>query len=125
MKQTLTLLCLLPAVYGLVTPRRSVLSLPQSAIFSSVEGDNNPCWQDLYDDDCSMDSVYGASFVASEWIKEMPCAAGVEDCDMPEDLKVPGNRQEEGADGVDVMEFLNLKRAPELGKTSGEKDATP
>lgn len=38
----------------------------------------NPCWQDLYDDDCSMASIAGASFVASKWIKSMPCGAGIE-----------------------------------------------
>ena len=48
------------------------------------------------------------------------------DCDMPEHLKVPGNRPEEAeADAVDVMEFLNLKRAPKLEKTGGEKDVSP
>jgi hypothetical protein len=52
--------------------------MSRSAVYSAAEGVNNPCWQDLYDDDCSMDVVYGASFVASEWIKKMPCAAGVE-----------------------------------------------
>ena len=30
---------------------------------------------------------------------------------MPEKLKVPGNRQEAGADEMDVASFLNLKRA--------------
>jgi hypothetical protein len=44
---------------------------------------------------------------------------------MPEALKVPGNRQEEGADAVDVMDFLNLKRAPALGIKSGESDVAP
>ena len=42
---------------------------------------------------------------------------------MPENLKVPGNRPEEAdADAVDVMEFLNLKRAPELVKNDGDDD---
>lgn len=45
-----------------------------------MENGDNPCWQDLYDDDCSMTSVYAASFVASKWIKGMPCAAGIEVC---------------------------------------------
>jgi hypothetical protein len=40
----------------------------------------NPCWQDIYDDDCSMSSVYSAHFVAGKWIKSMPCAAGIEVC---------------------------------------------
>lgn len=33
---------------------------------------------------------------------------------MPDDLKLPGNRQEGGPDDVNVMEFLNLKRAPSM-----------
>jgi len=37
----------------------------------------NPCWQDIYDDDCSMSTVYSASFVAMDWIKSMPCAKGM------------------------------------------------
>jgi hypothetical protein len=41
-------------------------------------GDGNPCWQDIYDDDCSMESIYSASFVAAKWIKSMPCGAGIE-----------------------------------------------
>jgi hypothetical protein len=40
----------------------------------------NPCWQDLYDDDCMMSNVYAASFVASKWIKSLPCGAGLEVC---------------------------------------------
>ena len=36
---------------------------------------------------------------------------------MPDKLKVPGNRQEAGADEMDVASFLNLKRAePVVGK---------
>lgn len=106
--------------------------------------EQNPCWQDLYDDDCSMDAVYQASFVASQWLKSMPCAAGLEvsisfihsislikfhcayclfslqDCDMPEEWTLPGNRQED-FDSVDVMKYLNLKRAiPLVGSNKGE-----
>jgi len=40
-------------------------------------GDLNPCWQDIYDDDCSMSNIYAASFVASKWIKSLPCGAGI------------------------------------------------
>ena len=38
----------------------------------------NPCWEDIFDDDCAMSNVYAASFVAAEWIKSMPCASGLE-----------------------------------------------
>lgn len=74
------------------------------------EAQDNPCWQDLYDDDCDT-SVYAANFVAAKWIKSMPCASGVEDCDMPEALQVPSVK-EDGVAEVDVMDFLGLKRAP-------------
>lgn len=73
-----------------------------------MQAGDNPCWQDLYDDDCSMTSVFSASFVASKWIKSMPCGAGIEDCDMPESLSVP-NAKENGVAAVDVMAFLGLK----------------
>ena len=48
---------------------------------STSPGDTteDPCWQDLYDDDCSMSSVYSASFVAGKWIKSMPCASGLDE----------------------------------------------
>ena len=49
------------------------MSMPGSA-----ELTNNPCWQDIYDDDCSMSNIYAANFVASKWIKSMPCGAGIE-----------------------------------------------
>uniref|UniRef100_A0A6S9HVP7 Uncharacterized protein n=1 Tax=Ditylum brightwellii TaxID=49249 RepID=A0A6S9HVP7_9STRA len=77
---------------------------------------NNPCWQDIYDDDCGMSTIYSASFIAKDWIKSMPCAAGIEDCDMPEDLNLPGTHTDAGIDHVDVMGFLNLKRAKPLEK---------
>lgn len=40
--------------------------------------DKNPCWQDLYDYDCAMSTIYSASFVAKDWLRSMPCANGVE-----------------------------------------------
>jgi hypothetical protein len=38
-----------------------------------MRDENHPCWQDIYDDDCSMESIYAANFIASKWIKSMPC----------------------------------------------------
>jgi len=43
-----------------------------------TDGTVNPCWQDIYDADCNMDSIFTARFVASEWIKELPCGSGME-----------------------------------------------
>lgn len=39
---------------------------------------NNPCWEELFDDDCAMRNTYSANFVASQWIKSMPCAKGIQ-----------------------------------------------
>lgn len=38
----------------------------------------NPCWEEFYDDDCAMRNIYSANFVASKWIKSMPCGEGIE-----------------------------------------------
>ena len=43
-----------------------------------TDGTVNPCWQDIYDADCNMDSIFTARFVASEWIKGLPCGSGME-----------------------------------------------
>jgi hypothetical protein len=42
-----------------------------------IESDN-PCWEDIYDTDCAMENIFAARFKASEWIKSMPCAEGIE-----------------------------------------------
>jgi hypothetical protein len=44
---------------------------------SSERFQENPCWQDVYDDDDCMGAAASASFVASKWIKSLPCAAGM------------------------------------------------
>lgn len=51
-----------------------------AAAENEIEMDGNPCWEDIYDDDCTMSNVFGASFVAADWIKTMPCAQGIEVC---------------------------------------------
>eukprot|EP00560_Eucampia_antarctica_P008208 CAMPEP_0197826154 /NCGR_PEP_ID=MMETSP1437-20131217/3146_1 /TAXON_ID=49252 ORGANISM="Eucampia antarctica, Strain CCMP1452" /NCGR_SAMPLE_ID=MMETSP1437 /ASSEMBLY_ACC=CAM_ASM_001096 /LENGTH=128 /DNA_ID=CAMNT_0043426465 /DNA_START=56 /DNA_END=442 /DNA_ORIENTATION=- len=90
----------------------------------SESNDGDPCWQDIYgdDDDCGMSTVYSANFVAEQWIKSMPCAAGIEDCDMHDDLKLPNTHTDAGIDHVDVMSFLNLKRAIPLQSSDREKN---
>jgi hypothetical protein len=45
-----------------------------------LESGDNPCWQNMLDDDCSMGTIYSANFVASKWIKSMPCGEGIEVC---------------------------------------------
>jgi len=64
-----------------------------------------------------MSNVYSAAFVADEWIKSMPCAMGLADCDTPEELKMPGTMKGSGVENVDVMTYLNLKRAQPLTKS--------
>ena len=44
---------------------------------AGVETDD-PCWQNMLDDDCSMGNIYASNFVAAEWIKSMPCGQGIE-----------------------------------------------
>ena len=66
-----------------VTPK-----LPSAQLFlsSSMETglpdemfpDEDPCWQNIYDDDCAMSKANLAFFRASAWIKSMPCAEGIE-----------------------------------------------
>merc|ERR1712021_239465 len=77
---------------------------------SSVDNELNPCWQDIYDADCTMDSIFSARFVPSEWIKQLPCGSGMQDCDFPEDALLPEIRPESYAE-INVTEFLNIKRA--------------
>mmetsp|Transcript_16495 Transcript_16495/g.33802 ORF Transcript_16495/g.33802 Transcript_16495/m.33802 type:complete len:143 (-) Transcript_16495:81-509(-) len=89
----------------------------------TVDTSGIPCWQDIYDDDCGMSTIYSAAFIAKDWIKSMPCAAGIEDCDM-EDLKIPSAHNDPGIDQVDVMSFLQLKRAAPLKKkNNGDSSA--
>jgi hypothetical protein len=40
--------------------------------------DGNPCWEELYDDDCVMENAAAASFIAAKWIKSMPCGEGIQ-----------------------------------------------
>jgi len=40
--------------------------------------DDSPCWQDMMDGDCNMSNIFASSFVAKDWVKSLPCAAGVE-----------------------------------------------
>lgn len=87
MKYSIATLLLLPLAYGWTTPQQS-LSRPFVTRLAAAEkepenkavemGNGNPCWEDLYDDDCAMTNAAAASFVAAEWVKSMPCGAGIE-----------------------------------------------
>ena len=37
----------------------------------------DPCWQNMLDDDCQMSNIYSSSFIAADWIKSMPCGEGI------------------------------------------------
>merc|ERR1711957_279725 len=81
---------------------------PAVILYSSTSPESSPCWQDIYDADCTMDS-FSARFVASDWIKQLPCAQGLEECDFPEDTQLPGIRAPP-VDITNMMDFLNIKR---------------
>mmetsp|Transcript_7128 Transcript_7128/g.17897 ORF Transcript_7128/g.17897 Transcript_7128/m.17897 type:complete len:138 (-) Transcript_7128:412-825(-) len=94
-------------------------SSPVNQYDAYTDGTVNPCWQDIYDADCTMDSIFTARFVASEWIKELPCGSGMEDCDFPKDTVVPEMRPEAHEHPeINVMDFLNIKRVDDDAKLS-------
>lgn len=80
-------------------------------------------WQDNYDseDDC-LSTVYSAAFVAEDWIKSMPCGKDA-DC-LPEELSHPGTMGDSGVEKVDVMDYLNLRKAAPV-ETSEKGESGP
>jgi hypothetical protein len=89
MKKSILLVFLMsPMTYGWVSTRQQSLfgarrgtaimggddEIPKSAELETTD----PCWQTMLDDDCSMGNIYAANFVASKWIKSMPCGEGIE-----------------------------------------------
>lgn len=70
--------------------RSALHSISGSNVQMTVDSDNeiapsielqngdDPCWQNMLDDDCSMGNIYAANFVASKWIQSMPCGEGIE-----------------------------------------------
>lgn len=83
---------------------------PATALHSTPDPED-PAWQDCYnseDDDC-LSATYSAAFVAEDWIKSMPCGKDA-DC-LPEELSHPGTMGDSGVEKVDVMEYLNLRKA--------------
>eukprot|EP01084_Bolivina_argentea_P000390 740_1 len=101
---------------GLPTRTFSTRASVNTVLASSLISDDveDPCWQDIWNYDCAMSNVYSAAFVANDWLNSMPCAAGLVDCDTPEELKLPGPVEGSGVESVDVMSYLNLKRAKPL-----------
>ena len=71
-----SLLLLLLPVTSAFSP--APLKVTSTALYSTSHPDcKNPSWQDIWDDDCSMDSTYAASFIPSEWLKKLPCMMGL------------------------------------------------
>jgi hypothetical protein len=70
-------------VFGWIEASRSAQALRNLA-GTVLKADNaavpNPCWQDMYDDDCAMETIFSARYVPSDWIKNLPCAKGLEVC---------------------------------------------
>jgi hypothetical protein len=102
-----------------VTPV-STFTRHQTVLFSSIRKTSardadidDLCWQDIWNYDCAMSNIYSAAFVAADWVKSLPCASGIVDCDTPEELKMPGPFGT-GVENVDVMSYLNIKRAKPL-----------
>jgi hypothetical protein len=87
---------------------------PQSQLRSSFVTEDDISWQDIWNYDTAMSTIYSTAFIASDWIKSLPCAVGV-DCETPDELKLPAPKGH-GVEDVDVMAFLNLKRAQPLKK---------
>jgi len=76
MTKLFTLILTLPLVsQAWIAPHR--MNSRGSSTRLDVAEHENPCWQHIYDEDCSMDNAYAANFVAAEWIKSMPCADGI------------------------------------------------
>jgi len=117
MLRTLLTFLLLSKCSAWFTPNRGIALRQVTTVLHSESPEFNtekdtqslPCWQDIYEQDCTMETIFSAGFVPSEWIKQLPCGAGMEDCDFPEDALLPGIRPESHTE-INVMEFLNIKR---------------
>ena len=70
-----------------------------------------------------------SEYILMQWLTHLPplmlmlSILMAQDCDYPEELELPGTRQESGVEEVDVMAFLNLKRAEAIENRHG--DVTP
>jgi hypothetical protein len=60
------------------TPSVTMAGGDDSTPATKQQETDDPCWQNLLDDDCSMGNIYAANFVAGKWIKSMPCGEGIE-----------------------------------------------
>eukprot|EP00956_Cyclotella_meneghiniana_P022441 scaffold42474_cov73-Cyclotella_meneghiniana.AAC.5 len=117
-----TLLTAYTVAYAWVSTSNNIHT--RTTLYSSPDS-KNPKWQDCYDgedDDC-LSTTYSAAFVAEEWIKSLPCGKDA-DC-LPENLSHPGVMSDAGVEKVDVMEYLNIKRAVSVSNGSGKEEMKP
>lgn len=76
-------ICLEPSKVFAMTRSRATSNTPLHLTISDNEipqpkSYSDPCWGTMLDDDCSMGNIYAANFVASQWIKSMPCGEGIQ-----------------------------------------------
>jgi hypothetical protein len=67
-----------PPIDVTINLQMSVNSDNEIAQAVELQSGDDPCWQNMLDDDCSMGNIYAANFVASKWIQSMPCGEGIE-----------------------------------------------
>lgn len=66
-----------------------------------------------------MDKAYQNHYNIADWVKTMECAkAKDEDCEMPKTIDRPAGYSAPcpGADDIDVMDYLGLKRPSNIQK---------
>ena len=86
MLRTLLTFLLLSKCSAWFTPNRGIALRQVTTVLHSESPEFNtekdtqslPCWQDIYEQDCTMETIFSAGFVPSEWIKQLPCGAGME-----------------------------------------------
>jgi len=78
MKLTLSLI-LIPSVAAWVTSRPASVTQQRMRLYEGLEDDNYSfTWQDVYEFDAPLSHCNEQMFVASEWVKSMPCGEKIE-----------------------------------------------
>jgi len=93
-------------------PLRASSSDPTDSAKTIIDATSHTStWQDIWEYDGAMSNSYASHFVVGNWLKAMPCGAGLKD-DCPQELSNPGVVPAD----VDVMGFLGVKRAEPIKK---------
>jgi len=85
---------------------------------SDDDSDADVSWNQFWKKDNTMSTILSASFVAKDWIKSLPCAMGIADCDLPEKSKLPSTAKGAGVEQFDAVKFLNIKRVKPIQESS-------